>query len=104
MSESKTTRAKKIAAVTAGTVAVAGAVTVGIKAWKRRKGILVVHAEPDAASWQLRVEGGAAPAAIFDTKREAVTAGRAMAHERPPSRLVIHRADGSVQTEHNYEA
>lgn len=104
MGKSKAGKAKRIAAVTAGTVAVAGAVTVGIKAWKRRKGILVVHAEPGAASWQLRVEGGAAPAEIFDTKREAVTAGRAIAHERAPSRLVIHRADGSVQTEHSYEA
>lgn len=98
---SKTSTGKKIAAAAlgAGAAAVAGVVTA--RALRRRAA--VIHVEPGPESWQLRVEGERKPARVLETKDEAVSAGREMAHSRAPSELVIHRADGTEQTRHAYE-
>lgn len=93
---------KKIAAVAAGAgvATIAGLVTV--RAIKR-KGPTVIRVEPAPESWQLRVSRDEQATRVFGTKKEAVSAARQLAHQRAPSELVIHRADGSVQARHAYD-
>lgn len=52
--------------------------------------------------WQNEIEGGnGLPVAMYDTKAEAVDAGRAEAQRRHTEH-VIHRADGSIEDRSSY--
>lgn len=62
-----------------------------------------VHTLNIEGRWQNEVEGAAQSAALetFDTKDEAVAAGRAEARRRHTEH-VIHRANGSVEDRNSY--
>lgn len=49
------------------------------------------------------LEAGDRPSSTHRTKKEALSAARALARAKAPSRLVIERLDGTVQEEHSYE-
>jgi hypothetical protein len=64
---------------------------------------LVYHVRPDEDAWIVLKEGASQASSRHGTKRKAVKEGRRLAGENPPSRLIIHRTDDSVQKEHSYE-
>ncbi len=91
---------KKVIGAAAGAAA---ATAVGIAATKmagRRP--TVYHVRPDEEKWIVLKEGSKKASSRHDTKRQAVKEGRRLAGENPPSRLIIHRTDDSVQKEHSY--
>jgi hypothetical protein len=53
--------------------------------------------------WKVIYEGTDVPYSVHMTKQEALEAGRDLAQSQQPSQLVIHKMDGSIQTEHTYE-
>lgn len=112
-------RAKRVLAATAGVAAVTG-IAVAV----RRKGrsgaeeeksdaagsrsprtpdARVYHVAPVGDAWELRIDGAAGPESRYGTKREALDAAREAANRAAPSRLVIHRSDGTIQRRHAYE-
>ncbi len=64
----------------------------------------IVHTQDDG-KWHVSKVGGA-NVSRHDTKDEAVTAGRKLARELHQSgglaQVVVHREDGSFETEHTY--
>ena len=38
------------------------------------------------------------------TKKEALTAGRELAHSKVPSQLVVHKSDGTIQESWTYDS
>ena len=54
------------------------------------------HVTPHDEGWQVQAEGSERASSVHRTKREAVEAGRGLAR-RQDRRLVIHRADGTIQ-------
>jgi hypothetical protein len=95
-------RKKKIVGVAAG--AAAAATAVGFAAAKLRgRAPTVYHVRAGEEKWEIRKEGGKQPLSEHRTKRQAVKAARDLATAGPPSRLVIHRRDDTVQKEHAYE-
>lgn len=93
---------KKVMGAAAG--AAAAATAVGVAAAKmRNKKATVFHVSPDDEVWKVEAEGGKPAASSHDTKRQAVKIGREKAAKAAPSRLVIHRRDGTIQKQHAYE-
>lgn len=70
----------------------------------KRQVLHVVHAGADG-HWHLNQEGGS-NVGSFDTRQAAIEAGRSRAkdaHTRGGrSQLVVHREDGSFETEYTY--
>lgn len=97
-------KSKKLVVATLG--AAAAAAVAGVAVAKLRSGgrSTVLHVRSGEHGWVLLSGRDDEPLASFATKREAVAAGRAAAHECVPSELVVHRSDGSVQRHHSYEA
>ncbi|MFE0473236.1 DUF2188 domain-containing protein [Streptomyces sp. NPDC058947] len=56
---------------------------------------------PNGGTWQLRREQ--TPLSNHTYKTDAVDAGRRAARANPPSQLIIHKADGTIETEYTYE-
>jgi poly(hydroxyalkanoate) granule-associated protein len=74
------------------------------KAAAKTAGKRVYHVVPNAEGWAVKQEGVQEPLALHTTKAEAVNAGRSLAREHAPSRLVRHKKDGTVQDSVTYEA
>lgn len=96
----------KIAAGVGVAAAIAAGVAAIRKARQNHKGDApcVYHLEPQGERWKLTAEGVDRAEAMFDTKDEGLTAARELAHSDAPAELVIHLADGSVQTTHRYSS
>ncbi len=62
----------------------------------------VYHVKPDGEEWVLEAEGASRATSRHGTKKESLQAGRTVAAGKAPSRLVIHRADGTIQRQHAY--
>lgn len=95
-------RKRKVIGAAAGAAAAATAVGIAAARMKDRKPT-VLHVRPGEDVWIVATDGAREPAARHETKRLAVKAARELAGRKAPSRLVIHRSDGSVQKEHSYE-
>ena len=59
---------------------------------------------PREDGWAVQVVGASRATSVHATKEEAVERARALAAERAPSRLVVHKKDGSVQDTVSYPA
>ncbi len=84
----------------------AAAATTGIAAFaakKRTAAAVVYHVTPDGDGWSVKSEGAKGHLSRHATKKEAVSAAREVAHASAPSRLVIHKQDGTIQRTHEYE-
>lgn len=84
----------------------AAAATTGIAAFaakKRTAAAVVYHVTPDGDGWSVQGEGAKGAVSRHPTKKEAVSAAREVAQASAPSRLVIHRQDGSIQRSHEYD-
>lgn len=64
----------------------------------------VYRVEPGEDGWGVQREGASRAASRHATKAEAVSAARDLAKSKTPSRLVILRQDGTVQSESSYDA
>lgn len=94
---------KKVIGAAAGVAAAATAA--GLAAAKLRGAKpTTFHVRPREKGWAVETDGAERAASTHRTKRQAVKAGRTLATENTPSRLVIHRGDGSIQKEHSYAA
>ena len=62
----------------------------------------VFHVEPHDEGWKLTLEGNAAPVSVHGTKDEAMTAAREAAKKAEPSQVVVHKMDGTVQSQFGY--
>ena len=97
---------KKIIAATAGVAAATG--VAGVAAVRRRRNQNgaeppVYRVKPNGDSWVVDSADGSTGATEHETKRQALSKGRTLARSHAPSRLVIHRADGTIQRQHSYE-
>ncbi len=52
--------------------------------------------------WNVKGQGASRASSTHDTKAEAVNRGREVAKSQPLGQLVIHKQDGTIQTEHTY--
>ncbi|MEH1015734.1 DUF2188 domain-containing protein [Micromonospora sp. CPCC 206060] len=59
------------------------------------------HVVPNSGRW--KVEQGGREVGTYDTKQVAVEAGRKAARTSEPSQLVVHTADGRIETEYTYQ-
>lgn len=57
---------------------------------------------PRDGGWQVKRDGAARATRTVEGKGEAVTVARRIARENAPSRVIIHRADGTVQAHSDY--
>ena len=64
----------------------------------------VLHVVPGDDGWTVTIEGEDDPTGAYDTKKEAVAAGREAAKEHVPSQLIVHKQDRSVQETFSYDA
>ncbi len=64
----------------------------------------VYHVAPGEGGWTVQREGAARATSVHPTKAEAVAAGRDRAKGQTPSRLVVHKQDGTIQDHFSYEA
>lgn len=88
----------------AAALGVAAAAAAGVAAYKTFAGKQrkVFHLMPHEEGWQVTRAGEDSPEAVHDRKRKARSAARDLARANEPSQLVIHRADGTIQTVHTY--
>lgn len=52
--------------------------------------------------WQVKKTGNDHASSVHDLKEEAIAAGRTLAKANQPSQLVIHKMDGTIETEYTY--
>ena len=103
-----TPKQKKVAAAAAAAAAGVAVAAAGVAVAKRRRSKtreqIVFHVLPQDDRWEVRGEGAQRATSVHETKREAVAAARQLARAREPSRLVVHRRDGTVQDSIAYGA
>lgn len=62
----------------------------------------VFHLVPTKDGWALQTGDGEVPLSEHPTKDKALSAGRVLAQSHEPSRLVVFKLDGKVQTTYSY--
>lgn len=65
---------------------------------------VVFHVVPDSrlGIWHVKQQNNANPVSTFRTKEQAIEAGRAIAKSHALSQLVVHKANGQIETEYTY--
>jgi hypothetical protein len=63
----------------------------------------VYHVTKDNDAWQVKKEGSERASSRHDDKAAAVAAGKQFAQNKRPGRVVVHKADGTIQDGHNFE-
>jgi hypothetical protein len=63
----------------------------------------VYHVLWTEEQWKVEAEGATRATSLHNTKDEALAAARELAQAQTPSQIVVHRMDGSVQTQYTYE-
>ncbi|HSM34780.1 MAG TPA: DUF2188 domain-containing protein [Longimicrobiales bacterium] len=99
---------KKI--IAAGTAAAAAAAVVAGRKILSARGdagepdpnATVYHITPDGDEWAVQAENSERASSKHVSKRKALNAGRKLARNQKPSRLVVHRSDGTIQRQHAY--
>jgi len=64
---------------------------------------VVVHVVTADEGWKVEREGTTAPLSTHSTKDEALDAARTVAQKSTPSQVVVHRMDGTIQTNYTYD-
>ena len=64
----------------------------------------VYHVVPHDEGWAVEKEGASRASSVHSTKSDAVSAGRDLAKGSEPSRLVVHRQNGTIQDNFSYGA
>ena len=63
---------------------------------------LTYHLVPKDEGWSVRREGSDRDISVHSNKKSAMNAARGVAQAHEPSRLVVHRTDGTIQTSYSY--
>ncbi|MGD2130948.1 MAG: DUF2188 domain-containing protein [Lysobacterales bacterium] len=63
---------------------------------------MAYHLLPKGDGWTVRLEGHTKDISLHTNKNAALSAARGLAQAHEPSRLVVHRADGTIQTSFSY--
>lgn len=99
----------KVLAASAGVAA--AAVAAGVAYYRGTRGSdassdgrSVYHVLPATEGWQLKGAGADRAVSNHATKKEALTAGRELAHSKVPSQLVVHKSDGTIQESWTYDS
>jgi hypothetical protein len=90
------------AAGLAAAATAAGAVLYKMKSGSGHR--TVYHVKPNGEGWAVEGDGAERATSTHETKKEALSAARELAHKKVPSQLVVHKADGSVQEKFSYDA
>ena len=65
----------------------------------------VYHVTPGSkGGWDVIAEDNKRPSGNFKTKTDAVARGKELAKKAALGQLMVHKQDGSIQTQHNYGA
>lgn len=64
----------------------------------------VYHVTKDGDEWVVKKEGSERASSRHDTKPDAVKSGKQFAQNKRPSRVVVHKANGTIQEGHHFEA
>lgn len=62
----------------------------------------VYHVVPGDGEWKVERVGGERASGVFGNKSDAVDRARELAKNSTPGQIVIHKQDGTIQTEHTY--
>ena len=63
----------------------------------------VYHVTPTGnGDWKVKGQGASRADSIYENKSDAVDRARDLAKSQPLGQLVIHKKDGTFQTEHTY--
>lgn len=63
----------------------------------------VYHVVPAGSDWRVELEGhGGAVGGRYEDKIEAVEAARQLAHKEDLGQVIVHRKDGTIETEYTY--
>jgi len=62
----------------------------------------VFHVVPAKGGWNVNRAGADRPEKTFDNKKDAVGFGREIAKSQRPGQLIIHKKDGTIETEYTY--
>ena len=62
----------------------------------------VYHVTPGAKGWQIKAEDASRPSGTHDTKVEAVARARELAQKQKLGQVIVHKKDGTIQTEYTY--
>ena len=54
-------------------------------------------------NWKVTKEGASRASGCFDNKTDAVERGKELAKSGPEGQIIIHKKDGTFQTEHTYK-
>lgn len=65
----------------------------------KRETYHITHKDGD---WRVKKEGGQRAAKTFDNKADAVDFGREIAKKQELGQVIIHKKDGTIQTEYTY--
>jgi len=52
--------------------------------------------------WKVKLQGATRASAAFDTKQEAIDRARELAKNNEPSQVIVHKKDGTFETEWTY--
>ncbi len=64
---------------------------------------VVYHVATADEGWKVERQGTKAPVSTHATKDEALEAARTVAQTTTPSQVVVHRMDGTIQTNYTYD-
>lgn len=62
----------------------------------------VLHVLPHGDDWAVKPEGAQRASSIHDCKDDAINRARDLAKGAPLGQIIIHKGDGTIQTEHTY--
>jgi len=60
------------------------------------------HVSPHENGWQVKKEKASRPARVCGTKEEAIEEAKRIAKNNPLGQVIIHKKDGTIQTEYTY--
>jgi poly(hydroxyalkanoate) granule-associated protein len=67
-----------------------------------RSGRITYHVVPVEDGWAVKVAGDEGVLSQHEIKDDAINAARELGRANEPSRVIIHRRDGMIQTHHSY--
>ena len=62
-----------------------------------------IHIVPrENGDWAVKREGAGKASSVHNEKQEAIERGKELAKDAPLGQIIIHKRDGTIQTEHTY--
>ena len=94
---------KKILGAAGAVAAATAATAVGVAVARRKGEPVTYHVRQGDEGWVVTRDGASSPDSVHGRKKDAISAARKLAGNKPPSTLILHYADGRVQKRLSYE-